>query len=118
MTASLGALVTFNLAGDYHLANQPLQVQVDADARTITFREHVTNTGSDPMVPQGVIAVTNERGALVARLPVAGQRLLPGESLEFAAEYPGLPRTGNYKATMLMQNESAFFTNAAQFSIH
>jgi hypothetical protein len=117
MTASLGALVTFTLASDYHIENQPLQVQIDPEAKMLTFREQVKNIGSDPIIPQGVIAVTNENGSLVARLPVTSQRLLPGESSEFTAEHPGLPKTGKYKVTLLMQNESALFSNAAEFTI-
>jgi len=117
MTASLGALVTFTVDSDFHLQNDPLQVEVDEDAKTITFREQVRNTGRDPVVPQGVIAVTSEGGALIARVPVEGHRLLPGESSEFTAEHPGLPKAGKYKVTLLMQNESALFSNAAEFSI-
>ena len=117
MTASLGALVTFTIDNDFHLENQPLQVLVDTDAKSLNFRQRVTNTGSDPIVPKGVIAVTNESGRLVARLPVSGQRLLPGESLEFTAEHAGLPKTGKYKAMLLMQHENALFSNAAEFTI-
>jgi hypothetical protein len=117
MTASLGALVTFTLANDYHIENQPLEVQIDPDAKMLTFRELVKNVGSDPIIPEGVIAVTNESGSLIARLPVTSQRLLPGESSEFTAEHPGLPKTGKYKVTLLMQNESALFSNAAEFTI-
>jgi hypothetical protein len=117
MTGSLGALFTFTLADDFHVRSQPLQVVVDAEANLINFRQDVTNTGSDPIVPKGAIAVTNESGRLVARLPVSGQRLLPGESQEFTAEHSGLLKTGKYRATVLMENESAFFSNAAEFSI-
>jgi hypothetical protein len=117
MTGSLGALFTFTLADDFHVQSQPLQVSVDADANSITFRQGFTNVGTDPVVPKGVIAVTGENGRLVARLPVSGQRLLPGETQEFTAEHSGLPKTGRYHATVLMENESAFFSNAAEFSI-
>jgi len=117
MTASLGSLVTFTVGDDFHLENQPLQVSVDPDAKMITFHELVKNTGSDPVIPKGVIAVTNERGALVARMPVAGKRLLPGESMEFTADHPGLPKTGKYKVMLLMQHESAFFSSSAEFSV-
>jgi hypothetical protein len=117
MTGSLGALFTFTLADDFHVQSEPLQVLVDADANSITFRQSLTNTGSDPVVPKGVIAVTNESGRLMARLPVSGQRLLPGESQEFTTEHSGLLKTGKYRATVLMENESAFFSNAAEFSI-
>jgi hypothetical protein len=117
MTGSLGALFTFTLADDFHVQSQALQVSVDADTNSITFRQGLTNIGSDPVVPKGAIAVTDERGHLVARLPVSGQRLLPGESQEFSAEHSGLLKTGKYRATVLMENESAFFSNAAEFSI-
>jgi hypothetical protein len=117
MMASLGALMTFTVNNDYHIQNQPLQVQVDTDAKTITFRQPVTNTGSDPVVPQGVIAITNDHGVLVARLPVAGRRRRPSETSEFTAEHAGLPKPGKHKGTLLMQHESALFTNAAEFTI-
>ncbi|HEY4903475.1 MAG TPA: hypothetical protein VIH89_08395 [Candidatus Sulfotelmatobacter sp.] len=117
MTASLGALVTFTINNDFHLQHEPLQISVDDDSQTITFHQMVKNIGLDPVVPAGVIAITNQHGALVARLPVSPLRLLPGESLEFTAEHPGLPKTGKYKATILMQHENALFSNAAEFTI-
>jgi hypothetical protein len=117
MTGSLGALVTFTLANDFQVQSQPPRVAVDMEAQSIAFRHKLKNTGSDPVVPKGVIAVTNESGAFVARLPVWGQRLLPGESLEFTAEHPGLLKPGKYRAMLLLENESAFFSNAAEFTI-
>jgi hypothetical protein len=117
MTASLGALFTFSLAGDFQIEKQPLQVLVDPGAGIITFRERLKNTGSDPVVPEGVIAVTNEKGTLIARMPVTSQRLLPGETLEFTAEQVGLPKTGNYKALFLVENQSAFVSNSAEFTV-
>jgi hypothetical protein len=117
MTASLGTLFTFTLAEDFRIEKQPLEVSVDPDARIITFHERLKNTGSDPIVPQGVIAVTNASGALIARMPVTSQRLLPGESLEFTAEHPGLPKIGNYKALFLVEHQSTFVSNAAEFTV-
>jgi hypothetical protein len=117
MTASLGTLFTFTLADDYRVQKDPLQVSVDQETRTILFRERLKNTGSDPIVPKGVVAVTNEVGSLVARVPIKSQRLLPGESLEFSAEHPGLPRAGNYRATFLVEHESALVANAADFTV-
>jgi hypothetical protein len=83
----------------------------------IDFSESLTNTGSDPMMPKGVLAIINEAGALVTRLPVSVPRLLPGETVELTAEHPGLPKPGNYKATFLLENEDAVFTNAADFTV-
>jgi hypothetical protein len=117
MTGSLGALVTFTLTDDFQVQSKPPQVAVDMEAQTIAFRQNLKNTGSDPVVPKGVIAVTNESGSLVARLPVSGQRLLPGESLEFTVEHAGLLKTGKYRAMLMLEDESAFFSNAAEFAI-
>ncbi len=117
MTASLGALVTFSISNDFKVESQPMEIAVDPDSKTINFRQRLKNSGSDPIIPKGVIAVTNESGVLVARLPVAGQRLLPGESLDFTAEHIGLLKAGKYKAMFLTEHESAFFSNAAEFSI-
>lgn len=117
MTGSLGALVTFTMADDFRVQSQPLHVSVDADAQSITFRQSLTNAGSDPVVPKGVLAVTNENGSLVARLLLSGQRLLPGETMEFTAEHAGLLKSGKYHVVSLMENESAFFSNSAEFTI-
>ena len=68
-------------------------------------------------LPKGVIAVTNDSGGLVTRLPLSGQRLLPGESMEFTAEHAGLLKSGKYRVMSLMENEAAFFSNSAEFTI-
>ena len=117
LTGSLGALVTFTLADDFRVQSQPPQVAVDMEAQTIAFRQNLKNSGSDPVVPKGVMAVTNESGYLVARLPVSGQRLLPGESLEFTVEHSGLLKPGKYRAMLMLEDESAFFSNATEFAI-
>jgi hypothetical protein len=117
MTASLGSLVTFTLADDFKVESKPMQISVDADAHTVTFRQHVTNTGSDPLVPKGAVAIMNAKGTVVARLPVAGQRLLPGESMDFTAERPSLPKAGKYKALFLLQQEHTVFSNEGEFTI-
>jgi len=117
ITGSLGALVTFSIAEDFHVTSQPIQVAVDQSSPSITFSQSLTNVGSDPVVPTGTIAVLNQNGTLVARLPMPAQRLLPGETQEIKAEYPGALKTGKYRVTFLMENQSAFFSNAAEFTI-
>ncbi|HEY6351451.1 MAG TPA: hypothetical protein VI636_18770 [Candidatus Angelobacter sp.] len=117
MTGSLGTLVTFSLADDFHLQSQPLRISVEDSAQLIAFRQVFTNIGSDPVVPKGVIAVTNEGGGLVARLPLSTQRLLPGETMEFTTEYPGALKSGKYRVLSLMENDRAFFANSAEFTI-
>ena len=117
MTGSMGALFTFTLSDDLHIQSDPLQVSIDGDAKSVTFHQGLTNIGTDPVIPKGVMAVTSENGTLVAQLPVSGQRLLPGESLEVTAEHAGLFKSGRYRVMCLMENESSFFANAARFTI-
>lgn len=117
MTGSLGALVTFTLSDDFRVESRPMQIAVDPDSQLVTFHQILKNTGTDPVVPKGVIAVTDANGALITRLPMPSQRMLPGEILEFSAEHSGLFRAGKYRAMLLMENETAFFSNATEFNI-
>jgi hypothetical protein len=117
MTGSLGALITFTLSDDFRVAHQPIHVDVDPDSSTISFHQAVKNIGDEPVVPTGVIAVTDDKGKLVARVPLPVQRLLPGENGELAADYTSPLKPGNYRVTFLMENESAFSSNAADFTV-
>jgi hypothetical protein len=117
MTASLGSLVTFTLGNDFKVQNQPLKTAVDTDAKMVTFSEDIKNSGGDPIVPKGVLAIMNESGALVTKLPITGPRLLPGESARLTAEHPGLPKPGNYTVKFLLENENAVFSNSAEFTV-
>jgi hypothetical protein len=116
-TGSLGALVTFTLADDFQVKTQPLEVVTDSELKSISFHQALTNTGSDPVVPNGVIAVVNQDGVLVTRLALRSQRMLPGETVEFTAEHAGLFKSGKYRALFLLENEKAFFSNSADFAI-
>ena len=46
------------------------------------------NSGSEPVIPKGVIVVLNASGKRVAKASFSNQRLLPGERLIFAATNP------------------------------
>jgi hypothetical protein len=63
------------------------------------------------------MAITGEGGALVAKLPVTGQRLLPGEKVELTVEHAGLFKAGNYRVMSLLENGSAFLSNTAEFTV-
>ena len=117
MTGSVGALVTFTLSDDFHVSSEPIRVVVDQDSPSIVFHQMLKNVGSDPVIPTGVIAITDENGSLVVRLPMPPHRLLPGESHEITAEYPSSLKSGKYRVNFLMENQSEFFSNAAEFSV-
>ena len=117
MTSSLGCLLTFNLSEDVQLeAKQPLTVdrtRVD----NLSLTQWVTNVGSEPVIPKGAIAVLNASGALVGKLDMESQRLLPGETLQFGGDYPTLLPAGNYRAVVSLQYGNKVHTSAVDFSV-
>lgn len=120
MTASLGALMTFTLSHDVHLEGSDPQVSEQTDASNLIVTEWVTNTGSEPVVAGGTVAVLNEAGALVGKVTVEPQRLMPGERLPFKAEYPALLGAGRYRALLSLEyddDERKVLTRTADFAV-
>jgi hypothetical protein len=117
MTASLGALLTFNLTDNATLEAGPIAVKPASDTANMVVSQWMTNTGTEPILPEGTTVVLNQAGALVGKAPFAPQRLLPGERLEFAAEYPEQLPAGSYKVLCSFQFEGKTFTKDANFKI-
>jgi hypothetical protein len=117
MTASLGALVTFNLSDNIKLQPEPVRVIPASDSANMTIAQWIANTGSEPAVPEGTAAVVNNSGSLVGKTTFSPQRLLPGERLEFTAEYPDQLRPGDYRALCSFQFEGKTLTNDATFKV-
>ena len=68
-------------------------------------------------MPEGTAAVLNAGGALVGKATFAPQRLLPGERLEFSAEYPAELAPGKYRALCSFQFEGQTMTSQAGFDV-
>jgi hypothetical protein len=85
---------------------QPLRVSLE-----------LTNTGTEPVIPEGVVALLSDSGKMVGKAPFAGQRLLPGERLQFAAEYGAQLRPGRYRAVTSLQFEDKTLSKTADFTI-
>jgi hypothetical protein len=68
-------------------------------------------------LPEGAAAILNSAGALVGKATFDPQRLLPGERLEFSAEYPGDLPAGTYRALCSFQFEGKTVTNEAAFEV-
>ena len=103
MTASLGSLITFTLSGNLTLEAADPQVSEQTSTSNLALSEQVTNVGSEPVVASGAVAVLNEAGTLIGKVPVEPQRLLPGERLPFKAEYPALLPSGRYRAIFSLE---------------
>jgi hypothetical protein len=117
MTASLGALITFNLTDNVKLQPEAVQVTPASESANMKIAQWISNTGAEPALPEGAAAVLNSAGALVGKATFDPQRLLPGERLEFSAEYPGELPPGNYRALCSFQFEGKTITSEAAFEV-
>jgi hypothetical protein len=120
MTASLGSLITFRLSGETKLDAAEPEVSAQTDANNLAVIEWVTNAGAEPVVASGAAALLNETGALVGKVPVEPQRLMPGERLAFRAEYPTLLAPGRYRVILSLEYDDharKVLTRAADFAV-
>jgi len=117
MTASLGALITFNLTDDVKLKPEPVRVIPASETANMKIAQWISNTGTEPVLPEGAAVVLNAAGGLVGKTVFDPLRLLPGERLEFSAEYPGELPSGNYRALCSYQFEGKTLTSEAPFQV-
>ena len=120
MTASLGSLITFAVSGETRLEAETPAVSEQTDTSNLTVTEWVTNVGTEPVVASGAAAWLDEAGALLGKVPVEPQRLLPGERLAFTAEYPALLAPGRYRAILSLESDDharTVLTRAAEFAV-
>ncbi len=117
MTASLGSLITFNLSDNIKLQPETVRVIPASETANMKIAQWISNTGTEPVLPEGAAAVLNAGGGLVGKAVFDPQRLLPGERLEFSAEYPGELPPGNYRALCSYQFEGKTLTSEAPFEV-
>jgi len=115
MTASLAALVTFNLTGNVKLQQEPAQITPASATENMKIAQWLVNTGTEPVLPEGIAAILNAKRVLVGKATFAPQRLLPGERLQFIAEYPEQLAPGGYRALCSFQFEGKTLTSEADF---
>ena len=120
MTASLGSLITFTLSGDTRIEAATPEVTEQTETSNLALVEWVTNVGAEPVVASGAAALLNDAGALVGKVPVEAQRLMPGERLAFKAEYPALLAPGRYRAILSLEYDDHarnVLTRTAEFAV-
>jgi hypothetical protein len=115
--ASLGTLITFNLSGDYRLESGPVGASLQTPEANAILSQELHNTGTEPVVPKGIIVILNESGKRVAKAAFKTQRLLPGERLIFAATNPAQLAPGHYRTLSSFEFERRVFTSAGEFTI-
>ena len=120
MTASLGSLITLTLSGDTRIEGGTPEVSEQTDTRNLALTEWVTNVGTEPVVAKGAAALLDATGALIGKMPVEPQRLMPGERLAFKVEYPELLPPGRYRAILSLEYDDhagKVLTRAAEFAV-
>jgi len=117
MTASLGALLTFNLTDNVKLQPETVHVKPATETANLAVSQWIMNIGSEPVVPEGTAAILNSAGNLVGKTTFQPQRLLPGERLQFTAEFPEQLAPGDYKVLCSFQFEGRTLTSDATFKV-
>jgi hypothetical protein len=117
MTASLGALITFNLTDNIKLTPEAVRVTPASESANMKVAQWISNSGTEPVLPEGAAAILNSAGSLVGKATFDPQRLLPGERLEFSAEYPGELPPGKYRALCSFQFDGKTITSEAAFEV-
>jgi hypothetical protein len=117
LAASLGTLITFNVSSDYRVEAEPVQASLQTPAANVILSEELRNSGSEPVMPKGVVVILNGSGKRVAIAPFSPQRLLPGERLIFAATNPAQLAPGRYRTLSSFEFEGKVLTSAGEFTI-
>ncbi|HEU5451158.1 MAG TPA: hypothetical protein VFU76_04200 [Terriglobales bacterium] len=117
MTASLGTLVTFTVSDRFQVSADPIIAENQSADANAVIGEWLTNTGAEPIIPEGMVAVLDDSGALVSKAPLIAQRLLPGERLQFKAECPATLPTGHYRVLASYQFEGQTVTKAGELVV-
>ncbi len=117
MTASLGCLITFTASNNFQVTSADVVVHPQTETQPLKVSIELANAGTEPMIPEGVVALLSAAGKMVGKAPFASQRLLPGERLEFAAEYGAQLRPGRYKAVTSFQFEDKTLSKTAEFTV-
>jgi hypothetical protein len=117
MTGSIGTLITFTLSKEFHIENTlGGQVSLSPD-NNLSLSQSLLNTGTEPVIPKGMLAILNSSGSLVGKVAVQGRRLLPGEQADFKTDYPMPLKPGKYRALTSMKYEGGVLTTSADFVV-
>jgi hypothetical protein len=116
-TVSLAMLLTFALSDDVLTSSTPLDVHPPTATSNLAVTQQLINSGPEPFVATGMLAIVSGKGALGGRTPVPAHRLLPGERTDVRAEYAGDLAPGHYRALMTYQLTATSITSAAEFDV-
>jgi hypothetical protein len=105
MMASLGSLLTFSISEDVAMSTEPLSVRAQSATESLGVTQSCTNSGREPLVARGVMAIVDSSGALIGKSAFKPHRLLPGESARLGGEYGGELDPGKYRVFVTYEFE-------------
>lgn len=117
LVASLGSLLTFTLSDNYQVAGQPVRVAQQTETSNLRVIQELRNTGSEAVIPKGAAALLDEGGRRIGTATFAPHRLLPGERLDFQADYPAQLKPGLYRVVVAFEFEGRTITNVTEFAV-
>jgi hypothetical protein len=118
VSASVGALLTFALAGDSIAAvASPLTIQPPTASSTLVAAQQLANNGTGPVVATGMLAIIDAAGSLAGKQEIPSWRLLPGEKKNMRVEYDGDLPPGRYRAMITYDLTDKTLTSSAEFSV-
>lgn len=117
MSASLGTLLTFSVTDKLELTASPLDVHPQSATANLGFVQACTNSGREPFVAKGVMAVLDGRGTLVGKAELQPHRFLPGESAQLGGEYPGELAAGKYRVFVTYDYDGKTLNRSADVEI-
>jgi hypothetical protein len=116
-TASVGALMTFALSNDVAMSATPLVVRPQSATANLAVSHICTNTGREPLVARGMLAIIGADGKLAGKAPLTPRRLLPGERAQLGAEYAGEIARGHYRLLLTYDYEGRTLTQSAEVDV-
>jgi len=113
----MGTLLTFNLSSNVSIESEPVHVVLPTETTNLIFTQDLTNTGTEPVVPKGVVAILGDQGRLVGKAAFETQRLLPAEKLTYHAQYADSLKPGGYHAMCTFEYEGKTETKQIDFTV-
>ncbi|HET7434053.1 MAG TPA: hypothetical protein VFN10_04985 [Thermoanaerobaculia bacterium] len=117
MTANIGTLMTFALSDQVTMSAAPLHVQPQTATANLAVSQTCTNSGSEPLVAKGILAVLGSDGKLAGKTALQPHRLLPGESADLGAEYAAELQPGHYRVLVTYDIEGKTSTHEAEVDV-
>jgi hypothetical protein len=117
MMASLGSLLTFATTDQVEMTAKAMAIRPQSASANLAVTQTCTNSGREPLVAKGVMAILDANGALVGKSTLAPHRLLPGESAELGGEYAGDLDPGHYRIFLTYDYEGRSLAGSADVEI-